>query len=74
MADGVVQVDLTARLGGAGRVGLCQEPAGEHLDGRGAHQQLLLVLGEPGAAVGAERAAHLAVDNVQAAHKRWLAG
>ena len=25
-------------------------------------------------AVGAERAAHLAVDNVQAAHKRWLAG
>jgi hypothetical protein len=25
-------------------------------------------------AVGPERAAHLAVDNVQAAHKRWLAG
>ena len=25
-------------------------------------------------AVGAERAAHMAVDNVQAAHKRWLAG
>ena len=25
-------------------------------------------------AVGAERAAHMAVDNVQATHKRWLAG
>jgi hypothetical protein len=25
-------------------------------------------------AVGPKRAAHLAVDNVQAAHKRWLAG
>ncbi len=25
-------------------------------------------------AVGAERAAHLAVDAAQAAHKRWLAG
>ena len=25
-------------------------------------------------ALGAERAAYLAVDNVQAAHKRWLAG
>jgi hypothetical protein len=25
-------------------------------------------------AVGAERAAHLAVDSVQATHKRWLAG